>query len=359
MMNNSNSRRKAWRSGLLAWVAGLACLWGSGVGLTAWAGSEPTPATGSASASALGAGADAPPPVACPPAPTPLTAQGVQQGQREAQDHGLLWRVERDGRTSWLYGTLHAARREWMFPGPRVLAALQGASDVALEMDLMDAALVQRLGQAIRQPAGAPALPAALQARLERQEARLCLGNSQAGLRPELRAMSVGVMVLRAEGLDPAWAVDGYLAGLAHGLGKTVHSLESPEQQIRLLTGSSTAERNQQVAEALDELEQGQSEQTLRRLANAWARGQADELASYPQWCRCLETPAQRSAMRRMVDERNVRMADQVVRLHRSGRQVFAAVGALHLIGPQGVPALLTRRGFQVTAVPLEAERRP
>ena len=73
-------------------------------------------------AAAHGAGADA----ACPPAPQPLTSDNLSAGIRTAKDHGFLWRVTKDGRSSYLYGTIHAAKAEWMYPGPVTLDALQG-----------------------------------------------------------------------------------------------------------------------------------------------------------------------------------------------------------------------------------------
>jgi uncharacterized protein YbaP (TraB family) len=36
---------------------------------------------------------------------------------------------------------------------------------------------------------------------------------------------------------------------------------------------------------------------------------------------------------------------------HREGRRVFAAVGALHMVGPQSLPRLLERQGFRVERI--------
>ena len=56
--------------------------------------------------------------------------------------------------------------------------------------------------------------------------------------------------------------------------------------------------------------------------------------------------------MRRLLDERNGPMAERLDALHREGKgKLFAAVGTLHMIGPQGLPALLRERGFTVERV--------
>jgi uncharacterized protein len=80
----------------------------------------------------------------CPPQPAPLTPAAVEQGLRSAVDRGLLWRISKGGRSSWLYGTLHVGRQPWMFPGPQVREALQSADRVALELDLLDPAVMGR-----------------------------------------------------------------------------------------------------------------------------------------------------------------------------------------------------------------------
>jgi uncharacterized protein len=48
-------------------------------------------------------------------------------------------------------------------------------------------------------------------------------------------------------------------------------------------------------------------------------------------------------------------LADSIAALHRGGERVFAAVGALHMFGPQGLPALLAARGFEVERVAFAA----
>jgi hypothetical protein len=55
--------------------------------------------------------------------------------------------------------------------------------------------------------------------------------------------------------------------------------------------------------------------------------------------------------MRRLLNDRNGPMADKIARLHRGQGGLFVAVGSLHMVGPQGLPALLAARGFTVTRV--------
>ena len=55
--------------------------------------------------------------------------------------------------------------------------------------------------------------------------------------------------------------------------------------------------------------------------------------------------------MRRLNDERNPALADGIEAQHRRGRRVLAAVGALHMTGPQALPVLLAQRGFKVERV--------
>ena len=95
----------------------------------------------------------------------------------------------------------------------------------------------------------------------------------------------------------------------------------------------------------------------LARLAEAWSESRLDDVAQYAQWCECLKTPRERAMFAKLVDGRNPAMARAVAALHDGGKTVFAAVGALHMVGPTGLPALLSEMGFKVERVAFAALR--
>ena len=126
---------------------------------------------------------------------------------------------------------------------------------------MMDPDIQRRLQAAVAASPQAPALPEALHERLAEQARAACLGDALAGLRPEMQAMTLLALAGREIGLDPAYGIDGFLAGFARGLGKTVMSLESPEFQVGLMVRNDAAGTARLVSETLDELTQWQCPQ--------------------------------------------------------------------------------------------------
>jgi uncharacterized protein YbaP (TraB family) len=289
----------------------------------------------------------------CPPATPPLDLARFQDGLRQASDHGFLWRLMKDGRTSYLYGTIHAARDEWMFPGPRVAAAL-GASDVlALELDLLDPDILAGLAASARARPD-EALPPALQERIDQRMVAECIDPAPwRTYAPEFQIASLAVIAARREGFDPAYAIDVVLALVARQLAKPVVSLETPEGQMAALRLPSRAATIEFVESSLDDLDRDGAGPMITRLVRAWTEGDLADLSDYGRWCECLRNDGERTAMKRLLDDRNPVLATAIDALHARGQRVFAAVGSLHLIGPDGLPVLLALRGFEVVRVPL------
>lgn len=291
-------------------------------------------------------------PLACPPPAAPIDAERFRAGLRDAvQDHGFLWRIARDGRTSYLYGTIHVAQPEWMFPGPLVRAAVAAADSVALELDVLDPIVPIRLAESARARSGEP-LPADLVRRIDARMAAECMDPARwRGFAPEFQVAILSTMAARREGFDPAFAIDGVLSVVGRSLAKSVVSLESPESQMAALRAATAEGTIELVRSGLDDLDSGRAGPLVVRLVRAWRDSDLATLEDYARWCECVRNDGERQALKVLLDDRNVLLAAQIDTMHAGGHAVFAAVGSLHMIGPMGLPALMRGRGFTVDLV--------
>ena len=291
----------------------------------------------------------------CPPQAQIPDPAAVEKLIRTARDRGVLWRLEKDGNTSWLYGTIHIAQREWLVPGPTVLQALKASDTLALELNLLDPQVQGEIASAMQRSAadkaGKPSLPQPLQDRLAKIRRSECVDELIGSMRPEAQVVTLATLMARREGLDPTYGIDIWLAGTAVAMRKPIIGLESVKTQLKILVADDRAKMLETVERGLDQLERADAPALLTRLASAWADGRMALLESYPQWCECLSTPAERRTYDEMVNGRNPGIARAIVKEIQAGKSLFAAVGALHMVGSQGLPALLKRQGFKVTRV--------
>ncbi|MFI4930156.1 MAG: TraB/GumN family protein [Burkholderiales bacterium] len=282
----------------------------------------------------------------CPPATQIPTAEEIQSAQRNARDRGFLWRISKQGRSSYLFGTLHVGKLPWAVAGPRLRDALAATDTLALELDITDPELQHNPPAAAMAPL---ALPDAMRARLSRQVAAACLPEQALQrFNPLMQAITLTVLSARWEGLDAGYAQEIVLAGAARAQHRPIVALESAQAQMALLLPSDPDEARHLLDQALEHLEQGRARPLLRRMADAWADGRLSELEDYTNWCECADTSEDRTFLRRLNDDRNAPMADRIDALHGQGKRVLVAVGALHMTGEQGLPRLMAARGYIV-----------
>ena len=309
------------------------CAWIGAVGLLLWTAVSPALAE------------SCPAPLAAP------TQALLEKSRAQAANHGFLWRISKAGHSSYLYGTLHVGRLDWMFPGSAVTQALQGSNSIALEINVRDPATVQQL-QAGMAADTSLSLEEKLQRRLELQAMRYCVAlPSLRPLRPELQLSALTLAAARAIGLESAYGAEMVLASYAISTNKPIESLETVPEQLNGFLAKDATELQSFVESGLADLESGEALQLLSRLSEVWAHSDWQQLNSYAVWCNCLRTPTDRAAMKRLLDERNPTLALRLDMLHEAGRDVFAAVGALHMIGPGGLPARMQRLGYQVQRI--------
>lgn len=283
----------------------------------------------------------------CPPA-LPLPDASSSRDAAPAPDRGPLWRLSKDGRESYLYGTVHLGRPQWLRPGPQVSAALRASDTLALEIDPSDPATRATLRQ-LTAASSDTALPDALRAQLSARTRAACLPEQALNsLQPLIQAMTLTLLEARWDGLDAGFALEQILSHQARTMRRPIVALETPQQQLDLLLGADPAHTQAMTRDMLTQLEQDRVRPVLRRLIEAWERGDLTELESYEQWCDCIASPQDRIWLRRLNEERNPGMADGIARLHDGGTRVFAAVGVLHMTGPKALPLLLANKGFRV-----------
>ncbi|MEX1165520.1 MAG: TraB/GumN family protein [Hydrogenophaga sp.] len=284
---------------------------------------------------------------ACPPNAS-YSPEMFAKAAEQARDRGFLWRIERDGRSSYLYGTLHVGKAEWMSPGPVMRDALRQVDAVALEVDITSAESQKTLIEIFQRPQRA--IHPDLSQRLERLWLSECLPLDRLGIGPvELQAIGLAGLRGRRQGFDPGYSSEKMLTGLARGQKMPVFALESVGQQLKLFMADSDAEAAEAVASVLTHLEKPQARLMREKLINAWAKSDMGVLERYQEWCECVTTEREQSAMKALLDDRNPGLADGIERLHAGGQRVFAAVGALHMTGPLALQGLLQAQGFAVT----------
>lgn len=284
---------------------------------------------------------------ACPPQAKPLSPELFSQAATQARDRGYLWRITQGQHSSYLYGTMHVGRAAWMAPGPLTRQALRETNVLGMELDPLDPAVGEGMAAVSRQPARA--LPAALQARLATRWLAECLDAQALGSgAPEMHAYSLMLAAGRREGLDAMYGTEVLLSVLARSMARPVVSLESVAIQLQALLARNDAEAQAMVNDVLDDMDKGRVRTVLLRTAVAWERADLADLENYVQWCECLNTEMDRVLMQRVLDDRNPGLAARIDEIHRSGSRLFAGVGALHMVGPGGLPALMAARGYKV-----------
>lgn len=290
----------------------------------------------------------------CPPALVNPDPAAYRAAMQNAKNHGFLWKISKLGHTSYLYGTIHVGKLDWVFPGPTIQQAVSTSDIMALEMDMLDADIQIRMKKGMETMRANP-IPESLKSQLEQQAKFDCVPyEALSRMTPEFQVITLELINSRRDQLEASLAIDLVLSGWGHGATKTMVSLETPEMQLDTLQMKTPQETITFVTDSLGYLHSGASRKVLNRMVNMWVKSDYEDLNHYIDWCECLNTQTERNFMKRMLDDRNPDLAERIDTLHESGKQVFAAVGSLHMVGPIGLPALMEKRGYKVERVELQ-----
>jgi hypothetical protein len=285
----------------------------------------------------------------------PATEQAPARVSEAPAGRGLLYEVKSDAGTVYLFGTIHVGKPEFYPLDAKVNNAFAASSALYLEVNLSDASLVMNASTMATYPEGtsldralSPSVKTKLYAALERyglpREAAV-------RMKPWMLGQTLLLMEATRRGYDPAYASELHLLGLATAQRKEVRGLETLSEQFAIFDRMPESAQQSFLEEIVDALDSPRMAMDLDALVTAWSHGDERELENELVRERAEGTAFARDVLPRLVDDRNRTMAERIAGIVRSGKTTFVAVGALHLVGDNGLVALLRERGFTVRAL--------
>lgn len=159
---------------------------------------------------------------------------------------------------------------------------------------------------------------------------------------PWFAGLTISVMALQQHGYDVEHGVEQIIEASAGRDGKARCGLETLDFQLGMLDGMPADLQEKLLMQSLEEA--GAIDEVIRPLLAAWRAGDErallqsleDDFDGYPELAEQL------------IFARNERWAGLVSDMLEESGDILLVVGALHLVGDRGLPALLQERGFEV-----------
>ncbi|HKP80126.1 MAG TPA: TraB/GumN family protein [Phenylobacterium sp.] len=260
-----------------------------------------------------------------------------------------MWRVSDGDSQVFLFGTLHALKPSQPWRTPLYDAVLARAGTVWFEADLQSGdpdtirLLVQRYGFDPDRPLSRKLAPSDLGA-LARQTDLARVDH----LRPWAAALMLSMQPALAKGASVDKGADLTITRAARAESKRVRAFETLEDQARMFASLPEASEVRYLTAVVRERSRGPRLRLPFKpatLEEAWLSGalgpaQIADMRS--------ENPALYDAF---LKRRNEAWAETLAGEMAGSGVELVNVGAFHLIGPDGLPALLAARGFKVERV--------
>ncbi len=277
----------------------------------------------------------------------------------------LLWQVSGGvlEQPAWLFGTIHIGHEDVIRLHDVVVEAIDGSAELWTEISMGEeaqagaAALLEREGAGLRESIG--------------DELFAELETELAAIHPMLRASAFERMAtwavavslpLLGDQMAGNLSLDEHLWNRGGEIGMERKALETVESQTRVLRELDDAEQNALLRVSLTQMREAREERVgpLDELREIYLSGDADALWQFVAEDFVAEEEEDEmlvelgeKLLHGLLNERDEHMAKMLDEQFRSEPAVrrFVAVGAAHLVNPEGVPARLRALGYEVERV--------
>jgi len=160
--------------------------------------------------------------------------------------------------------------------------------------------------------------------------------------KPWLAALTLMAMEWQKAGFDANLGLDKHFYDRAKTDGKTIQGLETVDYQLARFDEMSPELQDRLLAETLKDIDTEQA--NLTKLVDAWRAGDVSAVERI-----VLKDLQQDSHLyQRLLVERNKNWMPKIEALFSRPRHSFVVVGAAHLVGPDGLIAMLKAKGYTV-----------
>ena len=278
----------------------------------------------------------------------PAVADDVSIVYAKMPAHPALWTVHGSKGTVYLFGSVHVLPPQVDWHRKEIDDAIARSDALVFEV-VMDADAQRRMQDYIKVHGLLPAgqhlhdmISPDARKELDAEIAKLPLPPEAVDrMRPWLAALTIDVADITKDHYSAASGVDVQLQ--AHANGKPVVGLETVEQQLALLAPGDPKTEVEAFEADLKSAAETENDE-IGPLIDAWMHGRVDRIASLTQ----KELADYPDAKKLLFDDRNKAWVGKIATYLDQSKVYFITVGAGHLAGPLGVPALLRKRGLNV-----------
>jgi uncharacterized protein YbaP (TraB family) len=275
-----------------------------------------------------------------------LALSGCKQAEPVAVSPALWEVTGPKGERGWLFGTIHALPEPVKWRSAKLQQAMKGSDRLVLEINNADdpaaiGAVFTRLSRTPGQPPVDQRVPAAVRPPLEALMAKGGLSGRRFD-NVETWAVAITLAQTAASEADSSHGIDR--AVMQAAAGKPLVELEGAESQLRIFDSLPEADQRDLLAGVVQEASDDAMQDSLGK---AWSKGDIGAIEAQSH-SGILADPDLRAAL--LVD-RNAAWASKISAMLSSGAKPFVAVGAAHMAGPEGLPALLAAQGYTVRRI--------
>lgn len=255
----------------------------------------------------------------------------------------------------WMFGTIHALPDETDWRTPAIGKAIDTADILVVEVGDLDGggagpSVFESLAQSPGQPPLAERLPAELHLPLA---ALLDRGDLSDGSFSDIETWAAALRLARIDAAgDPANGVDRALIAEFSGK-RPMRELEGLRGQLAIFDALPEPQQRAMLAAVVRESEAVRKNPA--RLLRAWIAGDAASIEASTREG-ILADPALHEAL---LAGRNRRWAAVIAPMLAEAPRPLIAVGTAHLVGPEGLAALLAAQGYTIRPVPTAAASAP